>query len=214
MEAGDYPLALQQLLKADKLAPNNPVIQNNLGLVYFHRNRMDLAQKHLKLAVELDPKFSDARNNYSRVLLEAGNFAEAEKQVRIVINDLTYPSPEKALINFGLIKFSQKDFPAARRAFQQVIKTQPDDCVANNYLGRTYFEESNYERSLEALDRAIGFCQSIMYDEAHYFSALTYYRLGNKSKSMTRFEELIKYYPNGQYREKAKGMLDILRKGQ
>lgn len=214
IESGDYPYALQELLKAEKLDPENAAIQSNLGLVYFHRDRLDLAERHLRKAVALQPQFADARNNLSRVLLEAGKYEEAEKQIKIVVNDLTYPYPEKALANYGLIRFNQKDYVGAKNAFASILRSQPEDCIANTYFGRCLFEQKSYESAAESLDKAISFCQKNLYDEPHYYSALTYYRLGNKSKSITRFEELIKFYPNGIYRDKAKGMLSILRKGQ
>lgn len=213
LETGNYPYALRDLLKAEQLDPSNAVTQNNLGLVYFFRDRFDLSEKHLRQALELDPKYTEARNNLSRVLVEIGKFPEAEKEVQLVLNDLTYPNPEKAYINLGLVKFNQKDYTAARTAFLKVLETTPDDCIANTYLGRSLFEAAEYSRATEALDRAIGFCQKSLFDEPHYYSALAYYRLGEKSKSVVRFEELIKYYPTGQYREKAKGMLSLIRKG-
>jgi len=213
IESANYPAALSDLLKAEELDPKNPVIHNNLGLVYFFRERYDLAEKHLRKAISFDARYSEARNNLSRVLIEEGKYAEAEKELSTVLNDLTYPNPEKAYINLGLAKFNQKDFPAAQDAFARVLKTVPDDCVASTYFGRALFEMSDYARAAEALDRAIGFCQKNLYDEPHYFSALAYYRLGDKAKSMTRFEELIKYYPTGKYRDKAKGMLSLIRKG-
>lgn len=210
---GNYPVALQELLKAEALDPKNPVTHNNLGQVYFFRERYDLAEKHLQRALEIEPRYSEARNNLGRVLIEVGRYADAEKEIRKVIDDLTYGNPEKAYINLGLAKFNQKDFPAARAAFGKAMETQTDDCIANTYFGRTYFEVKDYERASSALDRAIGFCQKSLYDEPHFYSALAYYRLGDKSKSITRFEELIKYYPTGKYREKAKGMLSLIRKG-
>lgn len=213
IESGNYPYALQELLKAQELDPKNPVIQNNLGQVYFYRDRFDLAEKHLRQALEFEPRYSDARNNLGRVLIEEGRYADAEKEIRAVINDLTYGNPEKAYINLGLVKFNQKEYGAARTAFGKVMDTQTDDCVANTYYGRTFFEEKDYGRAAEALDRAIGFCQKNLFDEPHYYSALSYYRLGEKSKSVARFEELIKYYPTGKYRDKAKGMLSLIRKG-
>lgn len=213
LESGNYPYALRDLLKAEELDPKNAVTQNNLGLVYFFRERMDLAENHLRKAVAIDDKYSEARNNLSRVLIERGQFAAAEKEVTKVINDLTYPNPEKAYINLGLIKFNQKDYAGSQAAFTKVTESVPDDCVANTYLGRSLFESGNYSRAAEALDRAIGFCQKSLYDEPHYYSALAYYRLGEKSKSVARFEEVVKYYPTGKYREKAKGMLSLIRKG-
>ncbi|XGC80794.1 tetratricopeptide repeat protein [Bdellovibrio bacteriovorus] len=213
LESGNYPYALRDLLKAEELDSDNAVIQNNLGLVYFFRDRQDLATKHLNKALEIDPKYSEARNNLSRVLIEKGQFAEAEKELKIVLDDLTYPNPEKAYINLGLAKFNQKDYTGARKSFMKVLEGAPDDCISNTYIGRSFFEAEEYQRASEALDRAISFCQKSLYDEPHYYSALAYYRLGEKSKSQTRFEEVVKYYPNGKYRDKAKGMLSLLRKG-
>lgn len=213
IESGNYPYALRDLLKADELDPNNPVIHNNLGLVYFFRERLDLAEKHLRKAVSIDGKYTEARNNLSRILIEEGKFTDAEKELQVVLNDLTYPNPERAYINLGLVKFNKKEYAPARSAFSKVIESSPDDCVANTYLGRSFFESGDYSRAAEVLDRAIGFCQKTLYDEPHYYSALAYYRLGEKSKSVARFEELVKYYPTGKYRDKAKGMLSLIRKG-
>lgn len=213
MESGSYPYALSNLLKAEELDPANAVVQNNLGLVYFFRERYDQSEDHLRNAIKISPKYTEARNNLSRVLIEKGNYPEAEKQLNVVLDDLTYANPEKAYINLGLAKFHQKQYSEARASFAKALETLPDDCVSNTYFGRTFFETQEYARAAEVLDRAIGFCQKNMYDEPHYFSALAYYRLGQKSKSIVRFEELIKYYPTGKFREKAKGMLELIRKG-
>ena len=53
----------------------------------------------------------------------------------------------------------------------------------------------------DALDRAVSFCQKNLYDEPHYYSALTYFQLGQTAKAESRFEELLKLYPRGQYRD-------------
>jgi type IV pilus assembly protein PilF len=213
IEAGNYPAALRSLLKAEELDSKNPATQNNLGLVYFQRERLDLAEKHVRRAVELDSRFSEARNNLARIYIEKGDLLAAEKELKTVLNDLTYANPEKAYVNLGLVKFNSKNFTEARKTFGKVLQINPDDCVANTYVGRSLFELGDYSTAAEALDRAIGFCQKNLFDEPHYFSALTYFRLGEKAKSMARFEELVKLYPNGQYREKAKGMLSLIRKG-
>lgn len=213
LNGGNYPDALRELLRAQELDPKNPVIQNNLGLVYFFRERYDLAEKHLRKSVDLDSTYTEGRNNLARVLIEKGQYANAEKELQVVMNDLTYPTPGKAYINLGLAKFNQKAYPEARSAFAKVLEATPDDCTASTYFGRTYFEVGDYAQAAESLDRAISFCQKNLFDEPHYYSALAYYRLGEKSKSMARFEELIKYYPTGKYRDKAKGMLGLLRKG-
>lgn len=211
---GNYPAALTALLKAEELDSNNPAIQNNLGLVYFMRQRFDLSEKHLRRAIGLNKKYSEARNNLGRVLIEVGKFQEAEKELQVVIDDLTYPSVDKAYVNMGLAQFNQKNYTNAKASFLHAMNVARDNCVANAYYGRTFFEMKEYDKAAPALDTAIGFCQRALYDEPHYYSALTYYRLGDKDKSMARFSEIVKLYPEGKYREKSKAMLDMLRKAQ
>lgn len=213
-ENGNYPGALQELLKAEELDKSNPVVQNNLGLVYFMRQRYDLAEKHIRRALALNPKYSEARNNLSRVLIEVNRFPEAEKEAQMVIDDLTYPSIDKAYVNLGLAQFNQKKYADSKQSFLRAMNTSRDNCVANTYYGRSIFETKDYSDAVVALDTAIGFCQKALYDEPHYYSALAYYRLGDKDKSMARFSEIIKLYPEGKYREKSKAMLEMLRKAQ
>lgn len=213
-ENGDYPNALKALMEAEKLDPQNPAVQNNLGLIYFMRERYDLSERHLRRALELQNNFTDARNNLARVLIEKGRYNEAEKELNKVLDDLTYQGFARAYINLGLLHFNKKNFSAAATAFGRSIDMQNDDCIANNYYGRSLFEMKDYARATQALDRAISFCQKQLFDEPHYYSALAYYREGQKSKSVARFEEIIKIYPNGKYRDKAKDMLELIGKGK
>jgi type IV pilus assembly protein PilF len=209
---GNYPAAMSALLQAEKLDDKNPVIQNTLGITYFARQRNDLAEQHIRRAIDLNPKYSEARNNLARVLIQEARYKEAEKEVRIVLDDLTYPSIDKAYVNLGLSQFNQKQYADAKESFLRAMNATRDNCVANAYYGRSIFEMGDYEKAAGALDNAIGFCQKSLYDEPHYYSALTYYRLGLKEKSVARFEEIIKFYPEGKFRDKAKAMLALIRK--
>ncbi|MBC7372115.1 MAG: tetratricopeptide repeat protein [Bdellovibrionaceae bacterium] len=211
-ENGNYPAAMSALLQAEKLDDKNPVIQNTLGITYFARQRNELAEKHIRRAIELDKNYTEARNNLARVLIQVGKYDEAEKEIRIVLNDLTYPAIDKAYINLGLAQFNQKHFAESKESFLRAMNATRDNCVANTYYGRSIFEMKDYEKAAPALDNAIGFCQKILFDEPHYYSALTYYRLGQKDRSVARFEEIIRFYPEGKFRDKAKAMLALIRK--
>jgi Tfp pilus assembly protein PilF len=212
IEGGNLPAAMSALLKAEELDPNNAVIQNTLGVAYFMRQHNELAEKHLRKALDINKRYSEARNNLSRVLTEEGRYKEAAKEAHIVLDDLTYPGVDKAYINLGLAQFNDKLYTEAKESFLRAINTTRDNCLANAYYGRSIFEMKDYEKAAPALDNAIGFCQKSLYDEPHYYSALTYYRLGQKDKSVARFEEIVKFYPEGKYRDKAKAMLALIRK--
>lgn len=212
-DQGNFPLALRELLAAEELDSSNPVVQNNLGLTYFMRERPDLAESHLRKAVDLKKDYSEARNNLARVLIEENKYEEAEKELNVVLADLTYPNFEKAYINLGLARFNRKQYDGARLAFQRAVDAKKDSCVGLTYLGKIDFEQGRYKRAVEILDRAVGFCQEQLYDEPHYYSALAWYRLGDKDRAVARFNEIVKLYPDGRYREKSKAMLELIRKG-
>lgn len=209
---GNYPEALSELLTAERLDSNDPSIQNNLALAYFVRDRLDLAEKHTRKALAIDPKFSDARNNLARILIERAKYPEAIKELQAVINDLTYPNPEKPLTNLGIAYFSMGQYEKAKENFAKAIDYKRDDCQAQSYFGRCLYEMKDYKRALESLDRAVGFCMRSQYDEPHYYSALTLYQLGQSNKAITRFEEIIKLYPNGSYVEKSRSMLETIKR--
>lgn len=213
-DSANYPLALAEFLKAESLDDNNAAIQNNLGLTYFMREKYDLSEKHFRRALWIEPKFTDARNNLARLLVEKGRYNEAEKELKSVLNDLTYTGIDKAYINLGLSLFNQKKFDPAKENFLKALNQQQDNCIANTYYGRSLFELADYKRALSALERAISHCQKSAFDEPHYFSALTLYRMGEKEKSILRFQETVNLYPTGRYNERSRAMIDLIRKVQ
>jgi Tfp pilus assembly protein PilF len=212
LQNGMYPQALSELLTAEQLDGDNPLIQNNLGLAYYFRERSDLAEIHIRKAISLKNDYTDARNNLSRILTDRGQYKEAYEQARLAGDDLTYTSPEKPQINMGIALFKLGNFKEAKSRFLKALEYQHDNCLANSYYGRSLYELKDFSHAAEALDRAVSFCQKNLYDEPHYYSALTYFQLGQKAKAESRFEELLKLYPGGQYRDKAKEMLDTIRR--
>lgn len=212
LNAGNYPQALAELLESEKLDSSNPIVQNNLGLAYFLRDRLDLSESHLRKALSLKSDYSESRNNLGRVLIERGKYQEAISEITKVINDLTYQNPDKALTNLGLAQFKMGQYDVAKKTFIKAIDHQRENCLALNYYGRCFYELKDYRRAAESLDKAVGFCQRMMFDEPHYYSALSYYQLGQVGRAEARLEELIKLYSDGRYIDKAKSMLETIRR--
>lgn len=212
LQSGLYPQALTSLLQAQKLDDTHPQVQNNLGLAYFVRERYDLAEKHIRNAILLDPKYSDARNNLARVLIERGQYTEALKEVRPVLNDLTYQNPEKPFFNAGLAYFYLKDFTNASLYFRRSLQVQKENCLAQSFLGRTYYEQKQWYQASENLDRAASYCQKDQFDEPQFFSGLSYMEQGLKEKAEARWDELLKVYPSGKYRSQAQTLLKEIRR--
>lgn len=212
LESGNYPQALSELLAAEKLDSTNPFVQNSLGLVYFYRDRFELSEKHFRKALSINNSFSEARSNLSQILIERGKYKEALREAETVVSDLTYTQPEKAYLHLGIAYFMLGKYEAAKAPLLKSIEIKRDNCPALSYYGRAFYELKDFRRSSDTLDKAVSYCQKELFDEPHYYSGLSYYQLGNVVKSESRLEEVIKLYPNGKYVDRAKSMLETIRR--
>lgn len=208
---GNFPNAMRELQTAEKLDPKNPVIQNNLGLVYFMREKYESAAQHLERALKLNPAYSEARNNYGRVLIELGRYDKAIEELQKVAKDLTYQDPAKAHVNLGLAYFRRGDYSSARNQFSEAIKLNRDNCLAQTYFGRSLLEMSQLPQAATALDNAVVVCRPNKFDEPHYYSGLTYYKLGQVSSAVSRMEEIINLYPEGRFAKRAESLLKLMK---
>ncbi len=213
IENENLPLALKELLEAEQLDPKNPLVHNNLGLVYFLRKKMDLSLAHYTKATELDPQFTEAKNSLARVYIEVKQYQKAEVLLNQVIQDLTFTNQGSAYMNFGLMRFNQKRFLDAKKLFERVLETARDYCYAQVYLGRSYLELGENSNAIIQLEKAIPLCKPQKVDEAHYYSAIAHYRVGQIEKSLTRFQEIVRIFPAGPNSQSAQQMISIIKKG-
>ena len=208
---GNYPAALGEFLKAEELDPDNPLIHNQLGLAYFLRQRLDLAEKHFRQAIKLNAKFTEARNNLGRTLIERGQFKAAIVELNIAAKDLLYVEPDKIYSNLGLAYFQMADYSQAEKKFLESLKLRRKNCFVQSYYGRSLYELSAFDKAAEVLDQAIETCKSMNFEDPYYFSALSYMKTGQREQAVARLEEGLATFPQGQFAAKARSMLEILK---
>jgi type IV pilus assembly protein PilF len=206
-----YPSALNEFLQAERLDPNNPVTHNNLAMTYFVRERVDLAMKHINRAIELNPKYSEARNNRARILIERGLFDQAIIDANLVVQDLTYLAPIRAWNNIALAEFRAGRFKNSKKTSTEALKIDRSNCAAQTILGRSHLELGELKDAAETFDRAILSCKLEGEDEAAYFAGFTNYKLGRSAAAVSRLEHVLKDYPEGRYAQKAQSLLEIIR---
>ena len=69
-ELGDHQKFQQLLKEATKKDPNNPELQFNLGVISQETGDLDSAKKYYDRAIELDPKYINAKINMAAMILE------------------------------------------------------------------------------------------------------------------------------------------------
>lgn len=210
LERGLYPQAMTELTKAEQLDNENPFILNNLGITYYLRGRLRQAEAKFREVVRREPNFSEAKNNLARVLIDQNRLDEAIKILHEVEGDLRYPSPEKTLSNLGMAYFEKGEYKKAEEYLANSMQIRRESCTTANFYGRTLLELKRPKQSASVLDQAIEFCRPTKFEEPLYFSAMSYFSLGEKEKSRARLQELLKVYPQSKYVTKAKGMLELL----
>lgn len=210
LQQGLYPQAMAELMKAEQLDPTNPQILNNLGLSYYVRGKSKQAEAKFRTAIKIQKDFTDAKNNLARVLLDQERPRDAIKYLNEAEGDLTYPAADKTYANLGMAHFALGNYQQAETYLLRSLEMRRQNCVTALYYGRTLMELKRAEQSAQMLDQAVEYCRSSRFEDPLYFSAMSYFSLGEKEKTKARLEELLKEYPKSKYVAKAKGMLELL----
>lgn len=209
LEQRDYPSALNNLIEADRLAPNNPMILNSLGMLYFYREKYDTALDYLKRAIQASPTYTDARANYARVLIALAQYNSAIQQLGIVLKDLTYAQLDKAYTNLGLAYLRKDNYNKAKNYFSKAIASNQHYCPAYGFYGQTLLKAKEYQTASGVFDQALRTCETDL-DELNYYSALANYNLKKIPQARARLQEIINSNPAGRYAEKAQKLLSLL----
>lgn len=208
---GKYESGLEQLLLAHEMDPDNHLIANHLGLAYYFLGEYELAIVMLKKSIALKNDYSEAHNNIGRSYIEVKDYPKARHHLAIAARDLTYPNKDKVWFNMGLSFYSEGEYNKSENYFLKAINFNRNNCLAYNFLGRAMIEQEKYEKAKTVLDQAIYHCRSQGYDEPHYYSAIAYFRLGQKSQAQARLQESLKLFPKGLNRKKVEEMIRLMK---
>lgn len=73
LQANRLDDAIELLNKALRAKPDDALVYNNLGVIYYSQNKLDLAKSHLLKALQIDPHYFDAACNITRVFRKLGD---------------------------------------------------------------------------------------------------------------------------------------------
>ena len=135
---GDYTSALKQFLEAEELYPDDAFLQNDLGLTYKAKKRLDLAVKHFNRALEIKPDYAPAKNNLGAVYLEKKEWDTAIKYFKEVTENMLYTTPQLALANLGWAYYNKKEYGLSETYYRKALDLDPKFINALRGLGLTY----------------------------------------------------------------------------
>jgi Tfp pilus assembly protein PilF len=153
--SGQYTAALKSLLEAYKIIPNDPYLNNSIGLVYFAKERYDLAQNHFKRALELKPDYIRAKNNLGAAFLKQEKWDQAIACFEQISENLLNATPEVPLSNLGWAYFHKREFKKAGLYFNKSLEIRPDFLVSIHGLASVYLETGYYTQAVDLLEHAL-----------------------------------------------------------
>lgn len=202
----EYANALINLIKAKENDPNDSQIRNNLGMAYYFREQMALAEQEIRKAIELDKNNTDARVNLGSLYLEQNRVKEAKAQYELALNDLTYKNQFRNYYNLAVISLKVGDRKEAFDFLFKSIKEKEDYCQAHYKLGELYQEEYKFKQALESFQESSkGTC--VNEPAPHYQQSLALMNLGRYEEARTKLKTLIEKFPKSPFNTLAQTQL-------
>ena len=193
MRQGDYTSALRELLKAQKLEPEDPFTYNDLGLCYMAKKRMPDAIANFKKAIKLKPSYTPARNNLGTAYLELEEWDQAIAVFQEITKDVLYATPYFPLSNLGFAYYNKKDYPRALKYYKDALKLQPDFVNALRGVGRTYLAMNQGRLALRYLVQAVKKAPKVA--DIHFELAEAYLLVGEIDQARFSYETVIDLAP-------------------
>lgn len=152
-EQGDLSKAEHYLKQAVELAPNSPLIQNNLGNVYLKSGHYPLAAACYTKALQLDPAMAQTSYNLGQCHVRQGQLHDAvlcfekslARQARF------FP----ALFALGKVNMSLGKYDRAIAQFHQALELQPQSTGTLHALASAYALQEMNEEAITCYERLL-----------------------------------------------------------
>ncbi len=150
---GRYDRALSKLQKALRYDSNNAQAHDYLGVLYGRLEQTELAYKHFKRSLEIDPHSSTAINNYAIFLCEQGRFNEAETEFKKVFTNPLYINRAGAYQSAAACADLKGDYATAEKYFRKALDLNQDMPQSMLGLSRIYYKQGNYDFAWNYFER-------------------------------------------------------------
>ena len=212
---GNYTAALRELLKAEKIYPNDAVLQNYLGLAYQAKGHYPEAVTHYKKALGIQPDYAPAYNNMGATYMEMNEWDAAIDLFKKLSTDVLYSTPHFANLNLGWAYYNKNDYVTSADYYHKVIRHYqdgfPKDLVfvkALRGLGRIYLAKGDIGKAEKAMEEAFLIAPEfppLAMDVARIREAL-----GKKEQAIAAYRKVIEVAPDSELAVAAKKALSVL----
>lgn len=153
LQQNNYELASEKLVKALSYNPDNVKANYTYAVLQDRLGQKELAEKHYKIATELDPDSSEAANNYGAFLCRNNREKESEKYFLRAVRNPLYRTPEFAYTNAAICLMKIDQNQAAEDYLSKALTDKSDFAPALYNMAKLQFDLNEYAQSKVYIDR-------------------------------------------------------------
>lgn len=191
---GNATAALRELLKAETLYEQDHLLQNDLGLAYFAKGKLDLALVHFEKALAIKPDYAGAWNNMGTVYLKLEEWDKAIDSFNHALDHLLYATPHFALTNLGEAYRGKGDYERSIEFYKKALDAEPRFFRAHRGLGRIYMTMGDYDAAASSLQKAVDYAPG--FAPAYYDLGRAYVGKYNREKALSAFRKVVELVPD------------------
>jgi|HubBroStandDraft_5_1064220.scaffolds.fasta_scaffold10741_4 tetratricopeptide (TPR) repeat protein len=166
---GDIFMAEKRYPEAAEIYRENSkgsaIMLNKTGIAYHQMVQLDLAEKYYRLALRVDPQYSEAVNNLGTVYYAKKSYRRAVNQYKKSLR--LNPQSASVWSNLGTCYFARKEYRQATEALQRALMLDPEVFESRSTLGVLLQDRSVEEHA-----------------KFHYYLAQTYAKQGMNDRAL------------------------------
>ncbi len=199
--------ALEDLIKNEP-GRDAAVRVYNLGAEATRKEQTEVAIRHLRRAIEIDPTLTDAYVNLANLYLAKKQNKEALEVADSLLQKDPQNSQVQSLRYAALTALGDK--AGAKQAFDAMQAGTANQTAQEAFRqGVALYNANNIPEAMKAFERTLA--KDPKYAKAHYLLGLAYASSGNNAKAKEHVETFLKLAPNDSDAKEAQEMLGYLK---
>lgn len=144
----DKAITYYKMLDGKKI----PEVHYNMGIAYFHKNNIGLAERQLRLTMEYDPRFPKINESLGELLIKRRAYGEATTYLKRGLRSEPYSSVNHYLL--GVAYAHLFEWKKALESFVTAIEMDPNEVSAWQMCGRALLRLGRLDESEQYLRKA------------------------------------------------------------
>jgi len=189
------------------------------AIALLTKNRIADSVVHLQRAIDISPRFIEARLKLGAVLMDLERWEEAEKMLRTTLElDSTAAN---ALFALGEIYLQRNRIKDAEEVLRQGLQIDDSSPVGHLNLARVYWEQARglndlnqlkpfLEKSYTEVNRAIELKANVA--GAHLLRGNLLLRASRTTDALKEFDEYLRLEPDGAFADETRALQERIRK--